>query len=110
MTDSLCVPEGEAVEGIGDKCDGRSFGGDYAMEFGRTTGWACPSTGRNRYLFTSWSLFLAVCIAIQELAGAQKQAMPEELSPLTAAQVADKLVEMNLRRAQVGICPFQTCA
>src|SRR5581483_6154277 len=37
----------------------------------------------------------------QQRAGAQKQSViPEELSSLTAAQVADKLVEMNLRRAQ----------
>jgi hypothetical protein len=71
------------------------------MKFGRTTSWAYPSTGRNRYLFTAGSLFLTVCIAIQQRAGAQKQSViPEELSPLTAAQVADKLVEMNLRRAQ----------
>ena len=71
------------------------------MEFGRTTSWAYPSTGRNRYLFTAGSLFLTVCIAIQQRAGAQKQSViPEELSPLTAAQVADTLVEMNLRRAQ----------
>ncbi len=71
------------------------------MKFGRTTSWAYPSTGRNRYLFTAGSLFLTVCIAIQQRAGAQKQSViPEELSSLTAAQVADKLVEMNLRRAQ----------
>ena len=71
------------------------------MRFGRTTSSAYPSTGRNRYLFTAGSLFLTVCIAIQQLAGAQMQGvLPEERSPLTAAQVRDKLLEMNLRRAQ----------
>jgi hypothetical protein len=71
------------------------------MKLGRTTTWTFPSTGRNRYLSTAGSLILTVCIAIQQRAGAQKQSViPEELSPLTAAQVADKLVEMNLRRAQ----------
>lgn len=71
------------------------------MKFGRTTSWAYPSTGRNRTLFTAGSLFLTVCIAIQQRAGAQTQSViPEVLSPLTAAQVADKLIEMNLRRAQ----------
>jgi outer membrane lipoprotein-sorting protein len=71
------------------------------MKFGRTTGWACPSIGQTRYLFASGSVFLTVCIAIQQLAGAQMQGvLPEERSPLTAAQVRDKLLEMNLRRAQ----------
>jgi hypothetical protein len=71
------------------------------MRFGRTTSSAYPSTGRNRYLFTAGSLVLTFCIAIQQRGGAQKQSViPEELSPLTAAQVRDKLVEMNLRRAQ----------
>ena len=89
------------VEGIGDQSDGRALWGACAMKFGRTTGWACPSIRRNRYLFTSGSLFLTVCIAIQQFAAAQKQGVvPKERSPLSAAQVADKLVEMNLRRAQ----------
>jgi len=71
------------------------------MKFGRTTSWAFPSTRRIRHLFTAGSLFLTVCIAIQQLAGAQMQGvLPEERSPLTAAQVRDKLLEMNLRRAQ----------
>ena len=71
------------------------------MKFGRTTSWAFPSTARIRHLFTAGSLFLTVCIAIQQLAGAQMQGvLPEERSPLTAAQVRDKLLEMNLRRAQ----------
>jgi len=71
------------------------------MKFGRTTSWAFPSTARIRHLFTTGSLFLTVCIAIQQFALAQKQGvLPKERSPLTAAQVRDKLVEMNLRRAQ----------
>jgi len=71
------------------------------MKFGRTTSWAFPSTARIRHLFTAGSLFLTVCIAIQQFALAQKQGvLPKERSPLTAAQVRDKLVEMNLRRAQ----------
>ena len=71
------------------------------MKLGRTTGWACPSTGRNGYLFASGAVFLTICVAIQQCAVAQKQVvLPEERSPLTAAQVRDKLVEMNLRRAQ----------
>jgi len=71
------------------------------MKSGRTTSWAFPSTGCIRHLFTAGSLFLTVCIAIQQFALAQKQGvLPKERSPLTAAQVRDKLVEMNLRRAQ----------
>jgi hypothetical protein len=72
------------------------------MKLGRTTSCACPSTHPHSRQITSRSVvLLTFCIAIQQLAGAQKQGViPEERSPLTAAEVADKLVEMNLRRAQ----------
>jgi len=53
-------------------------------------------------VFALIPLFLFVFgVAIEQSASAQKQgAFAEANSPLTAAQVVDRLVEMNLRRAQ----------
>jgi outer membrane lipoprotein-sorting protein len=71
------------------------------MKLVRIISCACPSAHPHKRLFISRSVLLTFCIAIQQLAGAQEQGViPEERGPATAAEVADKLVEMNLRRAQ----------
>ena len=71
------------------------------MRFERTNARACSSTGRLIWRSPILLGLLPFCVAIQQTAGAQKQSgISAENSPLTTAQVVEKLVGMNLLRAR----------
>src|SRR5579862_9581320 len=78
----------------------KGFGGD-SMKLGKTTSRACPSNELHTCLSIFPFVLLAFCAAIQQTAGAQQQGLVSGgNSWLTTTQVVEKLIEMNLRRAQ----------
>lgn len=71
------------------------------MTLGRIRRRVCPSTKRHRRLSAFLLVVLTFCLANQQTAGAQQQgAATGANDSLTTAQVIEKLVEMNFRRAQ----------
>jgi hypothetical protein len=90
-----------AVKGIGDRVRQNGFGGGCAIKLSRTSRRTCPSTERHRRLSVLLLVILTFCVAIRQTAGAQQQGTVSCANDsLTTAQVVEKLVEMNLRRAQ----------
>ena len=71
------------------------------MKFEETTIRVCSSSGASICWSTSLLVLLSLCVAMQRTAGAQQQTvMSAESSPLTTVRVVEKLVGMNLLRAQ----------
>ncbi len=71
------------------------------MQLDETNIRVCSSTKASIWLFTVLNALLLSCISMQQTAVAQQQGViSAEKSPLTTVQVVEKLVGMNLRRAQ----------